>query len=149
MSLEVRYTILGLFAKTQKYIYPRRIYILESAKVKMAKTKSREILIKESRGTFVILPSSKSIGYDFDGLLSLRKLLTKEKARMLDVIKYKSPGSIYELAKILKRPFKGVMDDIKLLERFGFIDLLEEKTKKRIRHRPVIIVDTMNISIKI
>lgn len=115
----------------------------------MPKTKSREILIKESRGNFIVLPSLKSEDYNFDGLLSLRKLLTREKARMLDVIKYKSPGSIYELAKILKRPFKGVMDDIKLLERFGFIDLLEEKTNKRIRHKPVIVVDTMNISIKI
>lgn len=115
----------------------------------MAKTKSREILIKESRGNFIILSNIKSKNYNFDGLLSLRKLLTREKARMLDVIKYKSPGSIYELAKILKRPFKGVMDDIKLLERFGFIDLLEEKVNKRIRHKPVIIVDKMNISIKI
>lgn len=115
----------------------------------MAKTKSREILIKESRGNFIVLPNAKYQDYDFDGLLSLRKLLTKEKARMLDVIKYKSPNSIYELAKILNRPFKAVMDDIKLLERFGFIDLIEEKTSKRIRHKPVILVDTMNISIKI
>jgi predicted transcriptional regulator len=115
----------------------------------MTKNKSREIFIKEARGNFVILPSIKSKDYDFDGLLSLRKLLTREKARMLDVIKYKSPGSIYELAKILKRPFKGVMDDIQLLERFGFIDLIEERTNKRIRHKPIIVVDTMNISIKI
>jgi hypothetical protein len=41
------------------------------------------------------------------------------------------------------------MEDIKLLERFGFIDLVAEKTKNRVRHRPVIIIDTMNISIKI
>lgn len=115
----------------------------------MVKTKSREIVIKESRGNFIVLPSLKSKEYDFDGLLSLRKLLTKEKARMLDVIKYKAPGSIYELSKILKRPFKAVSDDIQLLERYGFIDLVEEKTKKRIRHKPVIVIDTMNISIKI
>jgi hypothetical protein len=36
-----------------------------------------------------------------------------------------------------------------LLERFGFIDLIEEKTKKRIRHRPEIIVDSVVINIKI
>ena len=53
------------------------------------------------------------------------------------------------LAKKLKRGFKSVNDDIKLLERFGFIELVEEKTKDRIRHRPVIVVDKITINIEI
>jgi len=40
------------------------------------------------------------------------------------------------LAKKLGRGFKSVNDDIKLLERFGFIELIEEKIKKRRRHVP-------------
>jgi len=115
----------------------------------MSKTKTREIFIRESKGNFSLLSGKTSSEYDFDGLSALRQLLTKEKARLLDVIKYEKPKSIYELAKKLNRSFKRVMEDIKLLERFGFIDLVAEKTKNRVRHRPVIIIDTMNISIKI
>ncbi len=117
----------------------------------MVKTKTREVTIKESGGTFNIFSSSNSKDkeYDFDGLSALRQLLSKEKAKMLDAIKYKNPTSIYGLAKILGRPFKATMDDIKLLERFGFINLIEERTKKRIRHRPEIAVDHMIIHLKI
>ena len=103
--------------------------------------------VKESGGTFGFLKGKEK--YDFDGLSSLRQILSKEKAKMLDAIKYKEPESIYRLAKTLKRPFKAVRDDVKLLERFGFIELREEKTKRRIRHRPVIVVDEMVIHLKI
>ena len=114
-------------------------------------SKTREITIKESKGIFSILKDkqiSKS-DYDFEGLSALRQLLNNEKARMLHVIKTQEPKSIYELAKKLKRNFKSVIDDIKLLERFGFIELTEEKTKNRIRHKPEIIVDKINIEISI
>ncbi len=117
----------------------------------MVKTKTREVTIKESKGSFSIFSSSpeKEGKYDFDGLTALRQLLSKEKAKMLDAIKYKEPKSIYGLAKILGRPFKATMDDIKLLERFGFIHLIKEKTKNRVRHRPEISVDHMIIHLKI
>ena len=69
--------------------------------------------------------------YDFSGILALRQLLSNEKARILHVIKTQSPTSIYDLSKKLDRTFKSVNDDLKLLERFGFIELIEEKTKKR------------------
>jgi DNA-directed RNA polymerase subunit RPC12/RpoP len=37
------------------------------------------------------------------------------------------------------------MGYLKLLERFGFIKLVEEKTKNRIRHKPVIAIDSLII----
>ena len=113
--------------------------------------KTREIIIKEVKGTFDLMRGSipKEGNYDFDGLSSLKKLLSKEKAKILDAIKYKDPQSIYGLAKLLQRPFKAVIDDVKLLERFGFIELVEEKTKGRIRHKPEIVVDHMVIHVKI
>ena len=115
------------------------------------KTKTREITIIDEKGTFNTL-LKKFTGekkYDFEGLTLLRRLLSNEKARLLNVLKTKKPGSIYGLAKILKRDFKSVSDDIKLLEKFGFIDMIAEKTGKRERLRPVIVVDKINISIKI
>ena len=94
-------------------------------------------------------PKNSKKGYDFEGLLALRQLLSNEKARILHVIKTQNPKSIYDLAKKLGRGFKSVNDDIKLLERFGFIELIEEKTKNRIRHRPEIVVDTITIHLKV
>ena len=117
----------------------------------MTKTKTREITIKESRGSFSIFKDSKisKKDYNFSGILALRQLLSNEKARILHVIKTQNPSSIYDLAKKLERGFKTVNDDIKLLERFGFIELVEEKYKERTRHRPKIIVDSITINNKI
>ncbi|MDP4039901.1 MAG: hypothetical protein Q8P57_04975 [Candidatus Pacearchaeota archaeon] len=116
------------------------------------KTKTRQIILKQESGTFTTLFkkfSGEKKNYDFQGLASLRNLLSNEKARTLDFIKNKNPKSIYDLSRKLKRDFKSVNDDVKLLEKFGFIDLIQEKTGKRNRLRPVIIIDSINIEINI
>jgi len=117
----------------------------------MPKTKIREITITQSKGTFSLFKKSGTSkkDYDFEGLSVLRQLLSNEKARLLHVIKTQSPGSIYDLAKKLGRTFKSVNDDVKFLERLGFIEILEEKTKNRIRHRPIVDIDTMTIHVKV
>ena len=116
-----------------------------------SKTKTREITITESHGAFSLLKkyTSSKTEYDFSGIHALRQLLSNEKARMLNVIKTEKPGSVYELAKKLGRGFKSVNDDIKLLERFGFVELTAEKTKNRVRHRPEVVVDNLVINIKL
>ncbi|PIN90784.1 hypothetical protein COU60_00370 [Candidatus Pacearchaeota archaeon CG10_big_fil_rev_8_21_14_0_10_34_76] len=116
------------------------------------KTKSMQITIVDKQGTFSALfkkfPGNKK-DYDFEGLSALRGLLSNEKARMMHTIKTKSPKSVYALAKMLGRDFKSVSDDIKLMEKFGFIDLIAEKTGKRERLRPRIILDSINIELKL
>ncbi len=110
----------------------------------------REITIKRSKGTFSIFKKGSSKeNYDFSGILALRQLLSNQKARILHVVKTQKPQSIYELAKKLERGFKSVNDDVKLLERFGFVELIEEKTKNRVRYRPVILVDTITLNVRI
>ena len=113
----------------------------------MTKTRTREVTIKESSGNFIFSKGKEK--YDFEGLSALRKILSKEKARLLDVIKYKEPGSIYKTSKLLGRPFKAVFDDIKLLERMGFIEIKEIKEKGRICHKPIIVVDEVIVHLKI
>ena len=117
----------------------------------MAKTLTREITLQQAKGTFLLFrkPKTSKKDYDFSGILALRQLLSNEKARILHTIKEQEPKSIYDLAKKLNRGFKSVNEDIKLLEKFGFIELREEKTKNRIRHRPVIMVDTITIHVKV
>ncbi len=116
------------------------------------KTKTREITIVDKGGTFNTLFkkfSWEKKEFDFEGLSILRKLLSNEKARLLYTIKAEKPNSIYKLAKLLKRDFKSVSEDIKLLERFGFIDLISEKTGNRERLKPILIVDTIYISLSV
>ncbi len=117
----------------------------------MARTKTREITIKESKGGFSIFKDVKisKKDYNFSGLLALRQLLNNEKARIIHVIKTQKPNSIYDLAKKLGRGFKAVNDDLKLLERFGFVELIAEKHKNRTRHKPQVVVDSITINIQI
>lgn len=112
---------------------------------------TREITIKESKGAFSLFKKSSKNKeeYDFSGISALRQLLNNEKARILSVIKTEKPSSLYDLAKKLNRSFKSVHDDAKLLERFGFIQLTEEKVKNRTRHKPQILTDIVTIHIKI
>ena len=116
------------------------------------KTKIREINIVEKSGAFNSFfkkVTGDKDNLDYEGIVALRKLLSNEKARLIHVIKNKHPKSIYSLAKLLGRDFKSVSEDIKLLERFGFIELISEKTGKRERLKPVLVIDSINIKISI
>lgn len=112
---------------------------------------TREITINESKGAFSLFkknPNSKE-NYDFSGISSLRQLLNNEKARILSIIKTEKPSSLYDLSKRLNRRFKSVYEDVKLLQRFGFVEVIEEKVNNRIRHKPIIVADNITIHIKI
>ena len=116
------------------------------------KTKILDITITDDKGAFTSffkrIAGDKS-DYDFKGLASLRSLLSNEKARILHTIKSRNPTSIYDVAKMVQRDFKSVNDDIKMLEQFGLIDLIKEKTGNRQRLKPILIVDTVKIELKI
>ena len=115
------------------------------------KSKTREITIIDEGGTFSSLFNrfGGRKGYDFEGITQIRKLLSNEKARLMNVLKNKKPKSIYELAKILKRDFKSVNTDIKVLENFGFVDMISEMTGKRKRLRPILAVESLHLHIKL
>jgi predicted transcriptional regulator len=112
---------------------------------------TREITIKESKGTFSLFKKSSKNKeeYDFSDIAALRKALSNEKARMLSVIKSEKPDSIYLLAKKLERNFKSVYEDCKLLEKFGFIELIEDKVKNKRRLSPRISSDSITIHINL
>jgi predicted transcriptional regulator len=115
------------------------------------KSKTREITIIDEGGTFnaILRRFAGSGDYNFEGLALLRNLLSNEKARLMHTIKTKNPNSIYGLAKLLKRDFKSVNEDIKALEKFGFVDMIAEKTGKRERLRPILTVDSIHLHIKL
>lgn len=84
--------------------------------------------------------------FDFSALAELRQLLNNEKAKILNIIKNNKPESIYKLARILGRDFKSVREDIKILEKFGFVELKENSKGKRKMLKPVISIDNLQIN---
>jgi len=112
--------------------------------------KTRTITIVEKEGTFsTIFHRIKGSSKKNSEISSLRQLLSNEKARLLDMCKTKQPASIYELAKLLGRDFKAVRHDIKLLEQFGFIELISSIKQGRERLRPVVDADRVIITINL
>lgn len=115
----------------------------------MAKTKVRYVDINANQKGFVAKLISGDMSHDFSDIKLLRNLLSNEKARILYTIKVSKPKSMYELSKTLKRDFKSVRDDVKLLERFGFIELHGRKKGKRESLIPTLSADRLQIMIDV
>ncbi len=77
--------------------------------------------------------AKKEEGIYFESVDALRAVLTNKRLLILKTIREKEPGSVYELAKLLKRDLKNINQDIKLLADVGLVTLEKiEKEKKRI-----------------
>lgn len=113
------------------------------------RTKTRYLDINVDERGFVSKFLSSKKAHNFSDIVLLRKILSNEKARILYELKKKNVKSIYALAKVLGRDFKSVYDDLKVLERFGFIEFHSEKTGKRQSLKPVLAVDELRMVIKI
>jgi len=87
----------------------------------------------------------KETGIYFTSIEAFRKALTPKRLELLHLIKTKKPSSINELARIAKRNIKNVADDVKHLERIGFI-VIEAGTSKS---TPVVKYDKINLEIAV
>lgn len=87
--------------------------------------------------------------FDFSDLETLRKLLSNEKSRILHTLKHQKISSIYDLAKKNKRDFKSVYQDLKFLEKLGFIEFHSDKTGKREKLVPVLLTDKIELIISV
>jgi predicted transcriptional regulator len=63
----------------------------------------------------------------FESLDAMRIVLTKERLRIVKIIKKEHPASIYALAKILGRDVKNTFDDIQFLAEAGLVELRKTK----------------------
>ena len=114
--------------------------------------KTKTIYVSGKEGTFSSIihkfKGSKK-DYDYSEISEFRQLLSNERARLLHIIKTKEPSSIYELAKLLGRDFKSVRQDIRLLEKFGFVELIAANKNNRERLKPVVEIDKLIVHIDI
>ena len=79
----------------------------------------------------------------------MRKVLTEERLRILKIIKKYHPGSIYELAKILKRDTKNVSDDVHYLAELALIEIEKGKSNGREKTTPVVNYDKILLEIPV
>ncbi|MEM2932716.1 MAG: HTH domain-containing protein [Candidatus Pacearchaeota archaeon] len=82
---------------------------------------------------------------NIEGIKKLRNIFSEERAKILFTLKQERPESIYQLAKKLGRDVKAVKKDLKILEQIGVITLTQEKKKARIKIKPQIAVDEINV----
>lgn len=114
------------------------------------KKKTRYLNLNVKQDSFALkILGDKNKKHNFSDIVLLRKLLTNQKARILYALKKNKIKSIYHLAKVLGRDFKSTSDDLKLLERFGFIEFHSVKVGKRESLVPTLNVSEMNLIIKI
>ena len=112
------------------------------------KLKTKKITINYEKGALGAF-FSRFGGSERSDISSLRSLLTNEKARILHVLRTKQPNSIYELAKTLGRDFKSVRQDITLLEKFGFIEMIPIHKGKREKLKPLLVIDGLEIKMNL
>lgn len=68
-------------------------------------------------------------GVYFTSMDAARNLLTPNRLALLRAIRTKRPRSIHELAKMVRRDLKNVQGDLKLLERYGLVQMSQEHRK--------------------
>ena len=105
------------------------------------------ILTKEVPSLFRRPFTHKTQG-DEVNIFTLKHMISKEKVRILQTLKHHPPSSIYDLAKHLQRNFVSVLKDIHELERFGIIQLSPEKSGKRKKLKPTLVLDALKITLQ-
>lgn len=115
--------------------------------------KSDAEFFKEVKNVWKKLEQGKKVkkheGISFESLETMRKVLTEERLRILKIIKKYHPGSIYELAKILKRDTKNVSDDVHYLAELALIEIEKGKSNGREKTTPVVNYDKILLEIPV
>lgn len=115
--------------------------------------KSLEEMLDEAKGVMKSLDKGKNVrkkkpGIYFTDLETMRKAITEEKLKIIKLIKEKHPGSVYELAKLLKRDTRNVANDVHYLQDLGLIEL--KKTKDgRAKNTPLVNYDKILVEIPV
>lgn len=85
-----------------------------------------DVFNKLSRGERV----QKKTAIYFSNLKEMRKVLTEKRLDLLKAVKDKKPASIYELAKVVNRDIRNVLQDLAYLQELGLVEITETKDKK-------------------
>lgn len=84
-----------------------------------------------------------------ESLDDLRKVLTKERIRLLHTIRTKKPKSIYDLSLMLERDRKAIITDIEILKRLDLVKITKRRTLKRMRTVPTVSYTKIDVAISV
>ncbi|MGC2062057.1 MAG: hypothetical protein WA610_03700 [Thermodesulfovibrionales bacterium] len=72
----------------------------------------------------------------FSNLKEMRRALTEKRLELLHTVKERKPSSVYELAKILHRDLKNVLQDVEYLRELGVleVDVTDDKKVPRMEY---------------
>jgi predicted transcriptional regulator len=77
------------------------------------------------------IPNASPDEVGFTSIEAARKFLTRERLALMRTIRTRHPSSLYDLAKMVKRDFKNVQEDIGILERHGLVRISKEPRGNR------------------
>lgn len=97
--------------------------------------KVKEGKINESEPHKIVSRTTEDIG----------KILTRERIRLLHVIREKKPESISELARLLDRKESNVHNDLTFLEGIGLLEI--KKGRNHVKKVPVVDYDALHITV--
>ena len=76
--------------------------------------------------------------FAFEDIDTLRQFLTPQRQLLYRVLRRKEFGSVYELAKFMKREYKAVVEDLKVLREMGLVKFESSVHNGRARSKPVL-----------
>jgi len=97
--------------------------------------KVKEGKLNESEPHKIVSRTTEDIG----------KILTRERIRLLHIIREKKPESISELARILDRKESNVHNDLTFLEGIGLLEI--KKGRNHVKKVPVVDYDALHITV--
>ena len=84
-----------------------------------------------------------------ESLDAARKLMTRERLRLLSVVKEKKPSSLYQLAAELGKDIKTVHTDANILSDFGLLSLEKHNDGGRACLRPIATLRKITLEIAV
>jgi len=85
----------------------------------------------------------------FTSIEAARNFLTRERLALMRTIRTRHPDSLYKLAKMVKRDFKNVQEDIGILERHGLVRISKQPRGKRQVKVPQVLFEEIALKIAI
>jgi predicted transcriptional regulator len=93
-----------------------------------------EDILKEAGETFEQLTKGKAVKHKraiyFANLKEMRRVLTERRLELLKTIRDRKPSSVYELARMVDRDLKNVLQDLSYLQEPGIVAITEIGVKK-------------------
>jgi len=105
--------------------------------VKIVIKRWRDIYKETIRDVERRIPQKEDKIIYIESLDDARRLFTPERIRFLATVRKESPDSLYALAKLLKKDFKTIATDARMLSNAGILKLQRHKQGARAKVRPV------------